>query len=233
MRTPFGEPNILVKEVPPTYFNPIVRKRLTTVLLVVPYMSIIVSYMSFPTVMKLIDNDVLLRQYKKNIFPSTAEIVSMVTLFIMGGKFVFGPVTDAIGGEAMLLICMVAMGLLLATCSYAGTLNRFALSWTIISFFYASAWGAVGSVIRVGCNININFVMIIFENATLFICRLLFLPRNGLRKSGTSHLHLGWVPSCHLFSSVGSLASPLGLGALSFGWLVLFNFWYRLCMLSH
>ena len=160
MRTPVGETNSPIKEVPSTSLNPIVQKRFTTALLVVSYMSIIVSIMSFPSVMKLIDNDMLLRQYKNNIFPSTAEIVSLVTLFIMGGKFFFGPVTDAIGGRAMLFICMVAMGSLLATCACAGSLNHFALSWTIISFFYSSAWGAVGSVIRVGYSIDFVIILI-------------------------------------------------------------------------
>eukprot|EP01036_Dinobryon_divergens_P026275 gene26275-34900_t len=148
MQTTPSDANTLIKDVPSKSFHVISQKKFKTALLVVSYMSIIVSIMSFPSVMKLIDNDKQLRQNEHNLFPSTAEIVSTATMCIMGGKFLFGPVTDTIGGEAMLFICMIAMGSLLATCAFTGSLNNFAVSWTIISFFYASAWGAVGSVIR-------------------------------------------------------------------------------------
>eukprot|EP01035_Chromulina_nebulosa_P000409 gene409-587_t len=145
MQTTPSDANTLIKDVPSKSFHVISQKKFKTALLVVSYMSIIVSIMSFPSVMKLIDNDKQLRQNEHNLFPSTAEIVSTATMCIMGGKFLFGPVTDTIGGEAMLFICMIAMGSLLATCAFTGSLNNFAVSWTIISFFYASAWGAVGS----------------------------------------------------------------------------------------
>ena len=171
MRTP-SDANILISDVPSKSFNVSSQKRFKTALLVVSYMSIIVSIMSFPSVMKLIDNEKQLRQNEYNLFPSTAEIVTMATMFIMGGKFLFGPVTDSIGGEAMLLICMVVMGSLLATCAYTGSLNHFAVSWTIISFFYASAWGAVGSVIRVHstirCVLQYAFKMLPFAVAGFF-----------------------------------------------------------------
>lgn len=229
MQTTPSDANTLIKDVPSKSFHVISQKKFKTVLLVVSYMSIIVSIMSFPSVMKLIDNDKQLRQNEHNLFPSTAEIVSTATMCIMGGKFLFGPVTDTIGGEAMLFICMIAMGSLLATCALTGSLNNFAVSWTIISFFYASAWGAVGSVIRVDCSIPVWSNTVFLENVTARYCRLLSPPSNGRSRLGSSRLDLGLAPYSRPFSSAGSSASPPALGAASSGLPAPSNSW---CLLS-
>ena len=123
------------------------EKRLTGALLVLSYMSIIISVMALPSVMQFVDGDPLLKG--KFVLRSTADIVSTATMFTMGGKFIFGTLTDTIGGTAMLTICMTIMGASLAGCATSSSLYYFSIHWILISFFYSSSWGAVGSIIRV------------------------------------------------------------------------------------
>lgn len=124
------------------------RKGIVMFLIISSYTSIIVSIMTLPSVLKVIDSDESLSN-DKNMFSSVTDIISVATLFTMGGKFVFGPITDSIGGDATLLSSMFATSILLAIAAAARTVPAFAIVWTAISFIYASGWGAVSSIIRV------------------------------------------------------------------------------------
>ena len=130
------------------------KSKFATILLSVTYMSIIVSIMTLPSTLNIIDNDNTIDRVKST-FSSVSGIIGVATMVTMMGKFIFGPITDRIGGNSMLIISMSLISLCLAFGAWSTSFNWFSTSWILISFFYSSTWGAVGSIIRVSlrdCN---------------------------------------------------------------------------------
>lgn len=101
--------------------------------------------MALPASLSLIVNDVTL--HKTHDSQLSALIVT-ATLATMLGKIVLGPSTDKLGGERTMKITMLAITMALLSCSVCGSVQSFGISWIILSFVYAAAWGAVGKVVR-------------------------------------------------------------------------------------
>ena len=66
----------------------------------------------------------------------------------MVGKFLLGPPTDYFGGDRTLRATMIATAALLYGCSVSKRVEMFGVLWVIYQFTYASAWGAVGKIVR-------------------------------------------------------------------------------------
>jgi MFS family permease len=75
-------------------------------------------------------------------------MMALSTLSTMAGKFILGAPTDYFGGELTLKATMFSMAGLLYLCSLSNSLVDFGSLWILISFVYATAWGACGKIVR-------------------------------------------------------------------------------------
>lgn len=78
-------------------------------------------------------------------FPS---VLFLATLATMAGKFVLGPPTDRLGGNLVMKLAMFSSSLLLLLCSLSKSALSFGALWILLSFLYATPWGACSKLIR-------------------------------------------------------------------------------------
>ena len=113
-------------------------------ILIVGYMSIMVSIMSLPCSISTITSG----DQKIMSQDAMSNILVLSTLMSVSGKFLLGAPTDHFGGHVVLVLtifCMITCTLL---ASISSSSSLFGLSWMAQSFAYASGWGAVGKVVR-------------------------------------------------------------------------------------
>lgn len=122
------------------------NKPLMSALLSMSYMSIIVSIMSLPVCLSAVHADVAFHGITAATYLS--KMLAVATLATMIGKFLLGPPTDFFGGERTLKLTMLLICALLYACSVSSNVQLFGLLWIAVSFVYASAWGAIGKIVR-------------------------------------------------------------------------------------
>jgi MFS family permease len=110
------------------------------------YMSIIVSIMTLPVCLSALHADVAF--YGSAAPTYLSKMLAIATMATMFGKFVLGPPTDHIGGERTLKLTMFLISVSLYACSISTNVQLFGLLWIALSFVYASAWGAIGKIVR-------------------------------------------------------------------------------------
>lgn len=116
---------------------------LVTLLVSSSYMSIIVTIMTLPPCLSYI--------YRDPSFLGTERlpaVLFLATLATMAGKFSLGPPTDQLGGNLVMKLAMLSSSLLLLLCSFSHSALSFGSLWVLLSFFYATPWGACSKLIR-------------------------------------------------------------------------------------
>lgn len=73
---------------------------------------------------------------------SMARLLTLSTLTIAVGKFILGPIIDALGGILSLKIALTALSTLLAIISTTNSFKMFSLSWLLVDFIFSSCWAA-------------------------------------------------------------------------------------------
>ena len=150
-RDKFSHENVLVlrnseRNSPQTWKEFASSDTFISFLLSLSYMSIIVTVMALPCTLMLVSIDpVFVQKGGAALFSS---IVALATLATMGGKFLLAVPTDYFGGDLTLRMTMAVMALMLYTCSITSSVKLFYVSWVMLSFVYATAWGAVGVEVR-------------------------------------------------------------------------------------
>ena len=122
------------------------NKPLLSALLSMSYMSIIVSIMTLPVCLSAMNADVTF--YGNTAATYLSQMFAVATMATMFGKFLLGPPTDFFGGERTLKVTMLMTSVFLFYCSISSNVQLFGLLWIALSFVYASAWGAIGKIIR-------------------------------------------------------------------------------------
>jgi MFS family permease len=113
----------------------------------IAYISIITSIMSLPVCLSAMYADSAF--YGINTSKSfLSSIIALATVATCVGKFVLGPPTDFYGGDLTLKATMFLVAAFLFACAGSGTVQLFGVLWIVISFVYASAWGAIGKLVR-------------------------------------------------------------------------------------
>lgn len=119
------------------------NKNLISLMISVSYMSIIIAVMTTPPCLSYLSAD-------PNFKHATAMpiVLFTATLATMVGKFILAPPTDSFGGNLIMKLSMGVNILLLLMGSVTSTAYSFGLVWILLSFFYASAWGACSKLVR-------------------------------------------------------------------------------------
>lgn len=126
------------------------RKKYIITLIGLSYLGIIVSAMTLPCSLSLVDKSI----FGVNSISSPVATLTMSQVFFMAtygtvaGKFLLGPPTDSLGGHAVLMLSLAINAVLLFYISTTTSQISFAIAWLILSFIYGATWGAVGAVVR-------------------------------------------------------------------------------------
>ena len=125
------------------------RSKFITGLMGLAYLGTIVSVMTLPCTLSLVDKALFAAVPGVQSGLSMSRLLFLATMGTVAGKLLLGAPTDKFGGHFMLQLCLginaLALGHLSTTT--ASTLS-FSVVWIIVSFLYGSTWGAVSAVVR-------------------------------------------------------------------------------------
>lgn len=123
------------------------RTKFITGLMGLAYLGTIVSVMTLPCTLSLVDRS-LFAAAPVHSGLSMSRLLFLATMGTVAGKLLLGPPTDKFGGHFMLQLCLAINALALGHLSTTASTLSFSAVWIIVSFLYGSTWGAVSAVVR-------------------------------------------------------------------------------------
>ena len=125
------------------------RKKYITGLLGASYLGTIVSVMTLPCTLSLVDRSLFAVTAAGGVpVVSMSKLLFLATMGTVAGKFLLGPPTDVLGGHTVMKLCLFVNAALLFLISTVTTPAAFIAPWIVVSFLYGATWGAVGAVVR-------------------------------------------------------------------------------------